>query len=203
MMGCAGQVIFPPRFLKKAFDIVRAAGGLAIADEVQVGFGRPGYFFWGFESQEALPDIVTLGKPIGNGHPIGAVITTAEIAGRFATGMEYFNTFGGNPVSRAAGLAVLRAIDEENLQENARVVGDYFLKRLRELQKRHPLVGDVRGLGLFIGVEPGQGQKNTGAGHGESPGRHRRDERPGCAAQYRRPVPQRHKDQATGCIHQE
>lgn len=99
MMGCAGQVIFPPRFLKKAFDIVRAAGGLAIADEVQVGFGRPGYFFWGFESQEALPDIVTLGKPIGNGHPIGAVITTAEIAGRFATGMEYFNTFGGNPVA--------------------------------------------------------------------------------------------------------
>ncbi|MCR4408767.1 MAG: aminotransferase class III-fold pyridoxal phosphate-dependent enzyme [Candidatus Saccharicenans sp.] len=153
MMGCAGQVIFPPRFLKKAFEIVRAAGGLAIADEVQVGFGRPGYFFWGFESQEAMPDIVTLGKPIGNGHPIGAVITTAEIAGRFATGMEYFNTFGGNPVSCAAGLAVLRAIDEENLQENARVVGDYFLKRLRELQRRHPLVGDVRGLGLFIGVE--------------------------------------------------
>ncbi|MCX8159891.1 MAG: aminotransferase class III-fold pyridoxal phosphate-dependent enzyme [Candidatus Saccharicenans sp.] len=153
MMGCAGQVIYPPCFLKKAFAAVRAAGGLAIADEVQVGFGRPGYFFWGFESQEALPDIVTLGKPIGNGHPIGAVVTTAEIAGRFSTGMEYFNTFGGNPVSCAAGLAVLRAIDEEKLQENARVVGDYFLKKLRELQRRHPLVGDVRGLGLFIGVE--------------------------------------------------
>ncbi len=153
MMGCAGQVIFPPRFLKKAFEMVKESGGVTIADEVQVGFGRPGYFFWGFESQEALPDIVTLGKPIGNGHPIGAVVTTAEIAGRFATGMEYFNTFGGNPVSCAAGLAVLRAIEEENLQENARVVGDYFLERLRELQKRHRLVGDVRGLGLFLGVE--------------------------------------------------
>ncbi|MGB9893214.1 MAG: aminotransferase class III-fold pyridoxal phosphate-dependent enzyme, partial [Candidatus Saccharicenans sp.] len=102
MMGCAGQVIFPPLFLKKAFEIVKSAGGVTIADEVQVGFGRPGYFFWGFESQEASPDIVTLGKPIGNGHPIGAVITTAEIARRFVTGMEYFNTFGGNPVSCAA-----------------------------------------------------------------------------------------------------
>lgn len=153
MMGCAGQVIFPSEFLKMAFEAVKAAGGVCIADEVQVGFGRPGKFFWGFESQGALPDIVTLGKPIGNGHPIGAVVTTEEIARAFETGMEYFNTFGGNPVSCAAGLAVLQAIEEENLQENARVVGDYFLKELRKLQKRHLLIGDVRGLGLFIGVE--------------------------------------------------
>jgi 4-aminobutyrate aminotransferase-like enzyme/Ser/Thr protein kinase RdoA (MazF antagonist) len=153
MMSCAGQIIFPPRFLNKAFEIVKSEGGVTIADEVQVGFGRPGYFFWGFESQEASPDIVTLGKPIGNGHPLGAVITTEEIARRFVTGMEYFNTFGGNPVSCAAGLAVLKAIEEENLQENARLVGDYFLRGLKELQKKHSLIGDVRGLGLFLGVE--------------------------------------------------
>ncbi|MBC7364754.1 MAG: aminotransferase class III-fold pyridoxal phosphate-dependent enzyme [Candidatus Aminicenantes bacterium] len=153
MMGCAGQVIFPPEFLKLAFSLVRAAGGVCIADEVQVGFGRPGKFFWGFESQQADPDIVTLGKPIGNGHPIGAVVTTEEIARAFETGMEYFNTFGGNPVSCAAGLAVLQAVEEENLQENARVVGDYFIKELKILQKSHSLIGHVRGLGLFIGVE--------------------------------------------------
>ncbi|MBC7349974.1 MAG: aminotransferase class III-fold pyridoxal phosphate-dependent enzyme [Candidatus Aminicenantes bacterium] len=153
IMSCAGQVFFPSRFLKKAFEIVRSAGGITIADEVQVGFGRPGYFFWGFESQEASPDIVTLGKPIGNGHPIGAVVTTAEIAGRFVTGMEYFNTFGGNPVSCAAGLAVLEAIEEENLQENARRLGDYFLRELKKLKTGHRLVGEVRGLGLFLGVE--------------------------------------------------
>ena len=153
MMGCAGQVILPPRYLKHAFDLVHKADGVGIADEVQVGFGRPGHFFWGFESQEASPDIVTLGKPIGNGHPIGAVVTTEEIAKAFVTGMEYFNTFGGNPVSCAAGLAVLEAIEEENLQENARLVGDYFLKELKKLQKSHRLIGDVRGLGLFLGVE--------------------------------------------------
>ena len=153
IMSCAGQVVFPPDFLKLAFAVVRAAGGVCIADEVQVGFGRPGEFFWGFESQEADPDIVTLGKPIGNGHPIGAVVTTEEIARAFETGMEYFNTFGGNPVSCAAGLAVLQAIEEENLQENARLVGDYFLRELKKLQKNHRLIGQVRGLGLFIGVE--------------------------------------------------
>jgi len=153
IMGCAGQVISPPRYLKHVFDLVHQAGGVCIADEVQVGFGRPGHFFWGFESQEASPDIVTLGKPIGNGHPIGAVVTTAEIAEAFVTGMEYFNTFGGNPVSCAAGQAVLEAIEEERLQENARLVGDYFLKRLKELESAHELIGDVRGLGLFLGVE--------------------------------------------------
>ncbi len=161
MMGCAGQVIPPPRYLKHLFDLVHQAGGICIADEVQVGFGRPGHFFWGFEAQEASPDIVTLGKPIGNGHPIGAVVTTREIAEAFVTGMEYFNTFGGNPVSCAAGLAVLEAIEEENLQENARLVGDYFLKSLKELQSTHELIGDVRGLGLFLGVELVKDRKTT------------------------------------------
>jgi len=153
MMSCAGQVIFPPEFLKKAFELVKSFGGVAIADEVQVGFGRPGNFFWGFESQKAQPDIVTLGKPIGNGHPIGAVIATEEVVKAFETGMEYFNTFGGNPVSCAAGLAVLEVIEKENLQENAQLVGYYFLQELKKLQKRHRLIGQVRGLGLFLGVE--------------------------------------------------
>ena len=161
MMGCAGQVIPPPRYLKHLFDLVHQAGGICIADEVQVGFGRPGHFFWGFEAQEASPDIVTLGKPIGNGHPLGAVVTTREIAEAFVTGMEYFNTFGGNPVSCGAGLAVLEAIEEENLQENARLVGDYFLKSLKELQSTHELIGDVRGLGLFLGVELVKDRKTT------------------------------------------
>ncbi len=153
MMGCAGQIIFPPGYLKKAFEYVRQAGGVCIADEVQVGFGRAGDYFWGFEAQEVLPDIVTLGKPIGNGHPLGAVITTEEIAKAFVTGMEYFNTFGGNPVSCAAGLAVLEAIEEEGLQEEARRVGGYLKKGLAELRRSHKLIGDVRGMGLFLGVE--------------------------------------------------
>ncbi len=153
MMGCAGQIIFPPGYLKKAFEYVRKAGGVCIADEVQVGFGRTGDYFWGFEAQDIVPDIVTLGKPIGNGHPLGAVITTEEIAKAFVTGMEYFNTYGGNPVSCAAGLAVLMALEEEGLQENARRVGAYLKARLKELLSHHPLIGDVRGLGLFLGVE--------------------------------------------------
>ncbi|MGQ9577765.1 MAG: aminotransferase class III-fold pyridoxal phosphate-dependent enzyme [Candidatus Aminicenantales bacterium] len=153
MMGCAGQIIFPPGYLKNAFESVRQAGGVCIADEVQVGFGRPGDHFWGFEAQEVMPDIVTLGKPIGNGHPVGAVITTEEIARAFETGMEYFNTFGGNPVSCAAGLAVLEAIEEEGLQEQARRVGSYLKKELIQLQRQHQLIGDVRGTGLFLGIE--------------------------------------------------
>ncbi|MEM7355633.1 MAG: aminotransferase class III-fold pyridoxal phosphate-dependent enzyme, partial [Acidobacteriota bacterium] len=136
-----------------AFRHVRAAGGVCVADEVQVGFGRAGVKFWAFETQDVVPDIVTLGKPIGNGHPLSAVVTTRAIADSFANGMEYFNTFGGNPVSCAVGLAVLDVIEEERLQENARVVGDYLLGALRALASRHALIGDVRGLGLFLGVE--------------------------------------------------
>jgi 4-aminobutyrate aminotransferase-like enzyme/Ser/Thr protein kinase RdoA (MazF antagonist) len=151
--GCGGQIFFPPGYLAASFAAVRAAGGVCVADEVQTGFGRAGSHFWMFQTQGAVPDIVTMGKPIANGHPVGAVVTTREIADSFANGMEYFNTFGGNPVSCAAGLAVLDVIRDEGLQENARVAGDYLLAGLRDLALRHPLIGDVRGCGLFLGVE--------------------------------------------------
>jgi 4-aminobutyrate aminotransferase-like enzyme/Ser/Thr protein kinase RdoA (MazF antagonist) len=152
-LSCAGQVILPPGYLAGIYAQVRAAGAVCIADEVQTGFGRTGSHFWMFETQGVVPDIVTMGKPIGNGHPIGAVVTTREIAASFANGMEYFNTFGGNPVSCAVGLAVLDVIRDERLQENAHETGDYLLAALRDLQTRQPLITDVRGLGLFLGFE--------------------------------------------------
>jgi 4-aminobutyrate aminotransferase-like enzyme/Ser/Thr protein kinase RdoA (MazF antagonist) len=152
-LSCAGQVILPPGYLRDIYNRVRAAGGVCIADEVQTGFGRPGSRFWMFETQGVVPDIVTLGKPIGNGHPMGAVITTPEIAASFANGMEYFNTFGGNPVSCAIGLAVLDIIRDENLQENARRMGEYLTNGLRDLQQRRDAIRDVRGLGLFLGFD--------------------------------------------------
>ena len=151
--GCGGQIVLPDGYFNEAFRHVREAGGVCIADEVQVGFGRVGTHFWGFETQDAVPGIVTLGKPIGNGHPLGAVVTTPEIAGAFDNGMEYFNTFGGNPVSCAIGLAVLDVIEEEGLQANALEVGGYLLEGLRALAADHPVIGDVRGLGLYVGVE--------------------------------------------------
>ncbi len=151
--GCGGQIVLPDGYLAQAFAHVRAAGGVCITDEVQTGLGRVGTHFWAFETQGVVPDIVTVGKPIGNGHPLGAVITTPEIAASFANGMEYFNTFGGNPVSCAVGLAVLDVIEEEGLQENALQVGRHLLQRLSELPGRHAIVGDVRGRGLYIGVE--------------------------------------------------
>lgn len=150
-LGCGGQIVPPEGFLREAFAAVRAAGGVCVADEVQTGFGRAGSHFWMFEEHGVVPDIVTMGKPIGNGHPMGAVVTTAEIAESFANGMEYFNTFGGNPVSCAVGLAVLDVIRDEGLRENAREVGRYLMAGLRSL--RHPLIGDVRGRGLFLGFE--------------------------------------------------
>ena len=153
ILSAAGQIVLPEGFLTAAYGHVRKAGGVCIADEVQTGFGRVGSHFWAFETQDVVPDIVTLGKPMGNGHPIGAVITTPEIAAAFANGMEYFSTYGGNPVSCAIGLAVLDAIADEGLQENAQAVGRDLLAGLRELGGRHPLIGDVRGLGLFLGVE--------------------------------------------------
>ncbi len=149
----AGQVVPPPRWLAGLFDAARAVGAVPIADEVQVGFGRVGVDTWAFAAQGALPDIVTMGKPIGNGHPIGAVVTTRAIADAFANGMEYFNTFGGNPVSAAIGLAVLDVIEEERLQEHARVTGERLIRGLRELADRHDAIGDVRGMGLFVGVD--------------------------------------------------
>jgi 4-aminobutyrate aminotransferase-like enzyme len=153
LMGCGGQLILPKGFLKRAFDLVRAAGGVCIADEIQIGFGRVGSHFWGFETDGVVPDIVTMGKSMGNGHPLSAVVTTREIADSFNNGMEYFNSFGGNPVSCAVGQAVLDVIKEEGLQENALEVGSYLLNQLKNLQNQHDLIGEVRGRGLFIGIE--------------------------------------------------
>jgi 4-aminobutyrate aminotransferase-like enzyme/Ser/Thr protein kinase RdoA (MazF antagonist) len=149
----AGQIVFPPGYLQEAYRHVRASGGVCIADEVQVGFARLGTHFWGFETQGVVPDIVVFGKPIGNGFPLAAVITTKEIAASFDNGMEFFSTFGGNPVAAAAGLAVLDVLEEDCLQQNALRVGNYWVARLRELQDRHELIGDVRGEGLFLGID--------------------------------------------------
>lgn len=148
-----GQVVFPTNYLREVYRQIRAAGGVCIADEVQVGFGRLGTHFWGFETQNVVPDIVVFGKPIGNAFPLAAVVTTREIAAAFDNGMEFFSTFGGNPVSCAAGLAVLDVLYDENLQENALRVGGHLIAEFKSLQKRHPLIGDVRGSGLFLGLD--------------------------------------------------
>jgi len=148
-----GQIVLPPGYLTDVYHYVHEAGGVCIADEVQTGFGRTGTHFWGFEMQNVVPDIVVLGKPIGNGHPIGAVITTPAIADAFNNGMEFFSTFGGNPVSCAIGLEVLDVVRDEGLQEHALQVGEQMLDGLQPLVGRYPIVGDVRGSRLFLGVE--------------------------------------------------
>lgn len=148
-----GQIIFPENYLLETYKHIRAAGGLCIADEVQTGYGRTGSHFYAFEAQKVVPDIVVLGKPIGNGHPIAALITTAAIAEAFNNGMEFFSTFGGNTVSCHIGMAVLDVVKEEGLQAHALNVGNYLLEHLRALKDRYPLIGDVRGSGLFLGVE--------------------------------------------------
>jgi 4-aminobutyrate aminotransferase-like enzyme/Ser/Thr protein kinase RdoA (MazF antagonist) len=148
-----GQIVFPPGYLAAVYRHVRAAGGVCIADEVQTGYGRVGTHFWGFEQQGVVPDIVVLGKPMGNGYPIGAVITSREIAASFDNGMEFFSTFGGSTVSAAVGLAVLSVVQEEQLQSHALMVGSRMLVGLQSLVDKHRLVGDVRGSGLFLGVE--------------------------------------------------
>jgi 4-aminobutyrate aminotransferase-like enzyme/Ser/Thr protein kinase RdoA (MazF antagonist)/murein DD-endopeptidase MepM/ murein hydrolase activator NlpD len=148
-----GQIILPAGFLRDAYRLVRGAGGVCIADEVQTGFGRMGTHFWAFEDHEAVPDIVVLGKPIANGYPMGAVVTTREIANRFDNGMEFFSTFGGSTAACAAALETLRTTLDERLQEHALAVGADLLVQLRQLQRAHTLIGDVRGSGLFIGVE--------------------------------------------------
>jgi len=148
-----GQIMLPDGYLEVAYAHVRKAGGLCIADEVQTGYGRVGSHFYAFESQGVTPDVVVLGKPIGNGHPIAAVITTPEIAGSFDDGMEFFSTFGGNTVSCAVGLAVLEIVLEEQLQAHALKVGNDLLDGLRGMHERYEVVGDVRGSGLFLGVE--------------------------------------------------
>src|SRR5216684_1106878 len=148
-----GQIVFPPDYLAEVYRHVRGAGAVCIADEVQVGFGRLGTHCWGFETQSVVPDIVVLGKPIGNAFPLAAVITTPDIANSFNNGMEFFSTFGGNPVACAAGLAVLDVLEEESLQQHALRVGTYLIEGLKALQARHALIGDVRGSGLFLGID--------------------------------------------------
>ncbi len=152
LMGSAGNIVHPPGYLEGVFAAARSAGALCISDEVQVGVGRLGTW-WGFELQDVVPDIVTMGKPLGNGHPLAAVVTSRAIADAFDTGMKYFNTFGGNPVSCAIGEAVLDIVAQEDLRANALDVGGYFAAGLRELADRQPLVGDVRAEGLYLGVE--------------------------------------------------
>jgi len=148
-----GLPVVPRGYLAKVADIAHAAGGLLIADEVQAGFGRFGSHMWGHDLHEALPDIVTLGKPMGNGHPLAGVVTTADLMERFSERNMYFNTFGGNAVSSAAGLAVLDVLQDERLLENARRTGDYVIAGLERLKDKHALIGDVRGRGLFFAVE--------------------------------------------------
>ncbi len=153
IVGCGGQVPLAEGYLELIYPAIRAQGGVCISDEVQTGFGRLGSHFWGFEKHNVVPDIVILGKPIANGHPMGAVITTDDVATSFGKGVEFFSSFGGNPVSCAIGLAVLEAIEDEHLQENAKRVGDFYKSSLVSLQEKHDCIGDVRGSGLFLGIE--------------------------------------------------
>ncbi|WP_452601762.1 aminotransferase class III-fold pyridoxal phosphate-dependent enzyme [Pontimicrobium sp. MEBiC06410] len=153
IISCGGQIELPEGFLAKAYKKIRAVGGLCISDEVQTGCGRMGKTFWGFQLHNVTPDIVTIGKPLGNGHPLAAVACTKEVANAFANGMEYFNTFGGNPVSCAIGTEVLRTVKREKLQKNAYEVGEFLKSKLKQLSNDFPIIGDVRGQGLFLGIE--------------------------------------------------
>jgi alanine-glyoxylate transaminase/(R)-3-amino-2-methylpropionate-pyruvate transaminase len=152
IQGVGGAVTPPPEYFAIVYEIVRKYGGVCIADEVQTGFGRTGAHFWGFENWGVTPDLVTMAKGIGNGAPLGACVTRPEIAS-VMTRRIHFNTFGGNPVSMTQGLATLEVIDAEGIQENARRVGGHLKARLIQLQERHALIGEVRGLGLMLGVE--------------------------------------------------
>ena len=148
-----GALNAPENYFERVYEKIRAAGGVCIADEVQPGFGRLGEHMWGFQHYHVLPDIVTLGKPMGDGHPVSGVVTSKEIADNFFQKAFYFNTFGGNPVAAAVAEAVLSIIEEEKLQQNAYDVGLYLLERLNELADQHPLIGHIHGRGLFLGVE--------------------------------------------------
>ncbi|GAA4280697.1 aminotransferase class III-fold pyridoxal phosphate-dependent enzyme [Gaetbulibacter aestuarii] len=153
IISCGGQIELPQGFLKAAYKDIRNAGALCISDEVQTGCGRMGSTFWGFQLHDVIPDIITMGKPLGNGHPLGAVACTQAVAEAFANGMEYFNTFGGNPVSCAIGLEVLKTVKRENLQDNALRTGTFLKAEFLNLAKDFPIIGDVRGQGLFLGIE--------------------------------------------------
>ncbi len=152
IQGVGGAVTPPPEYFKIVYDIVRKAGGLCIADEVQTGFGRTGEHFWGFENYGVTPDMVTMAKGIGNGAPLGACTTRMEIA-KMMKNRIHFNTYGGNPISMTQGLATLEVIDKDNIQQNAKKVGTHLKNRFKELQERHKLIGEVRGMGLMLGVE--------------------------------------------------
>lgn len=152
IQGVGGCVVFPDGYLRAAYEHVRSAGGLCIADEVQSGFGRTGTHFWGFETQGVIPDIVTMAKGIGNGYPLAAVVTTPKIGSVLAQRI-HFNTFGGNPVAMASGKAVLEVIESEGLQQNAARLGARLLSGLEKLKQKHAWIGDVRGKGLLLGVE--------------------------------------------------
>ena len=151
--GNAGGMALPDGYLTEVYAATRAAGGLCIADEIQVGYGRLGMHFWGFEQQHAVPDIVTVAKAMGNGHPLGAVITRREIADSFRSQGYFFSSAGGSPVSAVVGLTVLDILRDERLQENAKTVGTHLKSRLEILQQKHPLIGAVHGSGLYLGVE--------------------------------------------------
>ncbi|KAB1281583.1 Alanine--glyoxylate aminotransferase 2; mitochondrial [Camelus dromedarius] len=153
IQGVNGVVQYPKGFLKEAFELVRERGGVCIADEVQTGFGRLGSHFWGFQTHDVLPDIVTMAKGIGNGFPMAAVVTTPEIAKSLARRLHHFNTFGGNPMACAIGSAVIEVIKEENLQENSQEVGTYMLLKFAKLRDEFEIIGDVRGKGLMVGIE--------------------------------------------------
>ena len=153
ILGCAGQVPLSKDYLKKIYSTIRSFGGVCIADEVQTGFGRIGSHFWAFESYDVIPDMVIIGKPMGNGHPVAALITTEEVAESFEQGVEFFSSFGGNPVSCSIGKAVLEVIEQEDLMKRAFDVGNYYLKQLMGLKSQFKSIHDVRGSGLFLGVE--------------------------------------------------
>jgi alanine-glyoxylate transaminase/(R)-3-amino-2-methylpropionate-pyruvate transaminase len=162
IQGVGGTVELPPGYLKHVYEYVRAAGGLCISDEVQTGFGRTGDAFWGFESVGGvIPDIITMAKGIGNGIPLAGVVVKREVAQKMAQKL-HFNTYGGNPVSMAQGLATLEVILSENIQQRAKDIGAHLTRGLRALQSKHPILGDVRGRGLMLGVEivePGPGKQ--------------------------------------------
>ncbi|MGB2554356.1 MAG: aminotransferase class III-fold pyridoxal phosphate-dependent enzyme [Flavobacteriaceae bacterium] len=167
ILGCAGQVPLLEGYLPMIYEQIRKGGGYCIADEVQTGFGRVGTHFWAFQQQNVIPDMVVIGKPMGNGHPMGAVVCTAELADTFSEGVEFFSSFGGNPVSCVIGKAVLEVIAEEELQQQALYNGNYYLKCLDELKEIHRSIHEIRGSGLFVGVDvrDASGKEDTKAAH--------------------------------------
>jgi 4-aminobutyrate aminotransferase-like enzyme len=153
VMGVQGGMAPPPGYTRAVVELVRKAGGLVVADEVQVGFGRLGHYFWAFEHEKVIPDVVTIAKATGNGYPVAAVITSRELADFFGRDGSWFSSIGGSPVSCAVGLAVLDVIEGERLQDNARRVGDHLRRRLLELVDRYEIAGAAHGIGLYLGIE--------------------------------------------------